>query len=289
MAQRSPNLNSTGTIGWRARHAILELDGGTNGSAFSRTSRAKRAEVLRTARTVMAAPCGGMGTSSWDIVHDRMQLHESLLTLFGQKPDEAADDLLAFVLAEDRPRVSEALETLAAGVGDVTFEYRVITPDGQRKWLSARGRSEHDTAARIGRALLMHVAHGAEARRRDQLRRRSSRRGNVAGGIATTQQRRGDSRQQNARAPAPRARAPGPGLLDAIIALAAARRRLVRRFMQFTPQRGAQRRLPCAAWSAGDQAGRAPPRAHRDSRDQAETPPRRADERNAPVILTRHQ
>ncbi|MET0344386.1 MAG: PAS domain-containing protein [Polyangiales bacterium] len=177
---------------WVEGHAapVRDPDGATHWFGFLQDiSERKRAEAsLRTAQTqlVAALEAGGMGTSSWDIVNERMHLHESLLMLFGREADDDADDLLAFVIDDDHRRVRAALDALEASVGDVTFEYRVTSPSGELKWMSARGRSERDADGHIVRALLLHVDI-TQQKRATEIQLRSQKLealGTLAGGIA---------------------------------------------------------------------------------------------------------
>ncbi|HEX8913650.1 MAG TPA: PAS domain-containing protein, partial [Humisphaera sp.] len=87
---------------------------------------------------------------------------------FGLPPDAAVtyDGLLARVVDEDRPGVRAAVDRAVASGTEYAAEYRVRWPDGQVRWVHARGRAFRDLA---GAATHMAgVTVDVTARRRDE-------------------------------------------------------------------------------------------------------------------------
>jgi PAS domain S-box-containing protein len=72
--------------------------------------------------------------------------------VWGRSAKELHRDALAFtrgVHPDDRPAVDAAMTTLARGEYDV--EYRIIRPDGEQRWIHARGSPVRDERGRIFR------------------------------------------------------------------------------------------------------------------------------------------
>ncbi|WP_341253896.1 PAS domain-containing protein, partial [Euzebya pacifica] len=55
--------------------------------------------------------------------------------------------------AEDRPRVTAALERAIATCGEYAAEYRIHLPDGRVRWIAARGRGLGDEDGQAVRVL----------------------------------------------------------------------------------------------------------------------------------------
>ena len=96
------------------------------------------------------------------------------------------------VHADDRRAVEEAIER-AHGSGDISFEYRILHPDGSTHWLQANGRMFFDPAGKPGRVagFMQDVTQRKQAEEEvrgleAQLRRaqRLESLGTMAGGIA---------------------------------------------------------------------------------------------------------
>lgn len=95
----------------------------------------------------LAVDAGGVGAFDWDLVTGELRWDERLLQLFGI--DRATfggtiDAFNAIVHPDDRDRVTHALETAIASVGEYEAEYRIVLPDGRIRWIAARGQALAD-------------------------------------------------------------------------------------------------------------------------------------------------
>lgn len=103
----------------------------------------------------LAADAAGVGAFEWDLVSGDLRWDDRLLELFGL--DRATfggriEDFNTAVHPEDLQRVTDALESVVAGVGDLDIEYRIRLPGGQTRWIAARGRAlsgEDGSAVRL--------------------------------------------------------------------------------------------------------------------------------------------
>ncbi len=97
----------------------------------------------------MAAEAAGVGT--WDLDVQKGELHTSPRTrqIFGFNPavEVKYDDLLNVIHPEDRPGVRELIDaaTDPNGPGAYETEYRLLLPDGEVRWVGARGKAHFET------------------------------------------------------------------------------------------------------------------------------------------------
>ncbi len=92
----------------------------------------------------LAIDSAGIGAFDWDLVTGRLIWDEQLLEMFGYDVtdfDETIDAFNARLHPDDRPRVGEALQNCIATCGEYAADYRVIRPDGEIRWVHARGRA----------------------------------------------------------------------------------------------------------------------------------------------------
>lgn len=95
----------------------------------------------------LAVDAAGVGAFVWDQHTDRLRWDGRLLELFGLDEHSFGGTIEAFnqcVHPDDRPRVRQALERAIATCGDYQSEYRAVLPDGQVRWIAARGRALAD-------------------------------------------------------------------------------------------------------------------------------------------------
>ncbi|SNS61025.1 PAS domain S-box-containing protein [Geodermatophilus pulveris] len=103
----------------------------------------------------LAMDAGGVGTFDWDLRTGELVWDEPLMAVFGYTAAEFDGTITAFnrrLHPDDLPRVGEALRTCIEACGDFEAEYRVVRPDGETRWVQARGRAlggPDGTAARL--------------------------------------------------------------------------------------------------------------------------------------------
>lgn len=93
-------------------------------------------------RLRLAATSASAGLWTLDPVSGRIWGTDKTKELLGFTPSDELDlpRLLAAVHPEDREKVRETIEKAAVSGEERSVEYRVIHPDGQTRWISARGR-----------------------------------------------------------------------------------------------------------------------------------------------------
>jgi PAS domain S-box-containing protein len=92
----------------------------------------------------LAMDAGGVGTFDWDLRSGELVWDDPLMAVFGYTPEDFDGTITAFnrrLHPDDLPRVSEALRACIDCCGDFEAEYRVVRPDGETRWVQARGRA----------------------------------------------------------------------------------------------------------------------------------------------------
>jgi PAS domain S-box-containing protein len=104
----------------------------------------------------LAIDAAGIGTFDWDLATGELIWDERLIQMFGYTVEDFGHSIEAFnerLHPDDRPRVSEALQTSIDTCGEYDSEYRVMLPDGETRWVHARGRTVPDARGRSARVL----------------------------------------------------------------------------------------------------------------------------------------
>ncbi|MGY2065827.1 SpoIIE family protein phosphatase [Blastococcus sp. SYSU DS0619] len=104
-------------------------------------------------RWELATEAGGVGTWDWDLSTGRVTWDEQLIAMFGYDVDDFDQTIESFngrLHPDDRASVNEALEQAIEACGRFDATYRVVRPDGETRWVHARGRA---VAGRQGRAV----------------------------------------------------------------------------------------------------------------------------------------
>lgn len=92
----------------------------------------------------LALDAAGVGAFMWDLASDRLLWDGRMLELFGLDETTFGADIESFyrcVHPDDLIRVSGALERAITTCSDYVAEYRVLLPDGDLRWIEARGRA----------------------------------------------------------------------------------------------------------------------------------------------------
>jgi PAS domain S-box-containing protein len=95
-------------------------------------------------RAQLAIDAAGIGTFDWDLITGRLSWDARLIEMFGYDAASFEQTIEAFnarLHPDDLPRVTEALQTCIATQGDLDTDYRILLPDGDTRWVSARGKA----------------------------------------------------------------------------------------------------------------------------------------------------
>jgi PAS domain S-box-containing protein len=110
-------------------------------------TRELRVSEERLKFTIQAARVG-----SWtlDLTDMRLTSSDICKANFGRDPQDTFtyDDLIESILAEDRPRMRESVKAAIESHHDYEYEYRIITPKGETRWIMARGRPYYSADGR---------------------------------------------------------------------------------------------------------------------------------------------
>ncbi|HXF63210.1 MAG TPA: PAS domain S-box protein [Caldilineaceae bacterium] len=107
-------------------------------NARTQQSLAHQEETLQ-----IALDTAGMGTWDVDLTSWRVRRAASLDRLFGLPvagDARSVEEYLAYVHPADLAAVRASIETAGRNGDTYSLEYRILRPDGQMRWLSARGR-----------------------------------------------------------------------------------------------------------------------------------------------------
>jgi PAS domain S-box-containing protein len=91
----------------------------------------------------IALDAAGVGSFDWELRTGRLDWDERMQALFGYLPGEFVPTIetgFERVHADDRPALDAAIAHAVATRGDFHSDFRVRWPDGELRWLSARGR-----------------------------------------------------------------------------------------------------------------------------------------------------
>lgn len=114
---------------------------------------------------------GRFGAWSLDLATNELTTSKTCRTNFGREPDNPMtyDDLRAQVHPDDRARMEESVEQSVVTRTDYDIDYRVLTPDGQVRWVGIRGRPDyaHDGAPRRITGVSLDIT---DAKRQERMR-----------------------------------------------------------------------------------------------------------------------
>jgi PAS domain S-box-containing protein len=120
-------------------------------------------------RAELAIDAAGIGTFDWDLVTGRLAWDARLIAMFGYDPATFEQSIEAFnarLHPDDLPRVTEALQGAIATHGEYESDYRIVLPDGDTRWITARGKAIGSGAATrvVGVAYDVTAERAGEAR-----------------------------------------------------------------------------------------------------------------------------
>lgn len=126
-------------VGVGAQVAVTIESIRTNAAALDELDQRRRAEE----RLKFALDSGRMGSWDLDVATRAYEASDLCKVNYGRRPDETFTfaDLIATIHPEDRPRIMTAIEAAIRDGADYDVEYRVVLPNGDLRWLHARGRA----------------------------------------------------------------------------------------------------------------------------------------------------
>src|SRR5262249_28040823 len=110
------------------------------------TERKRIEEALRSseARLRLALENAAMAMWEWNVATNEVAWSESSGPVFGLPagtPGVAGAEFFALVHPDDRDQLLDVTERAIAGGCEYAAEFRVVGPDGETRWLEAKGRA----------------------------------------------------------------------------------------------------------------------------------------------------
>lgn len=145
------------------------------GLSLDVTERRQMEEALRQneERLRLAVDAGSIGIWDWEIGSGLVTPSEGIVRLIGVAPERFAgtfDEYLAAVHPEDKPHVEQALQQALADQADYRTESRIVSPEGEVRWIAAQAIVLRDHAGEPARMVGIYrditTAKTAEERQR---------------------------------------------------------------------------------------------------------------------------
>lgn len=142
--------------GWQERDVVVLEELATAVIAeLERLALASEHETVLL-RLDLAMDAAGVGSWDWDLVSGELLWDDRLKAMFGYRDLEFDNTIDAFnrrVHPDDLPRVTAALAAAIRGHAEYDETYRVVLPDADVRWLSARGRALRDESGAVARII----------------------------------------------------------------------------------------------------------------------------------------
>jgi signal transduction histidine kinase/CheY-like chemotaxis protein len=147
------------------------------GVAIDVTERELALAALReaNARSAMATRAAGIGIWEWNSEAGISNWDEEMFLLRGREPRPAPpsfEEMSSWVHPDDRAFVNDQIQTARVSDGQASYEFRILLPDGQVRWIASRSlpvRDEHGrTRMRLGVNWDITEAHEAAAARHER-------------------------------------------------------------------------------------------------------------------------
>jgi hypothetical protein len=124
-------------------------------------------------RIQLAAESIGLGVWDWDLVAETSVWNDQMYALFGRTRAQFDRRRWSdFVHPDDAARARAEIAHALDATGRCDFEFRVVLPDGEVRWIGCRGRVQRDAVGTPVRMLGVNwdltEKHAAEAARRDK-------------------------------------------------------------------------------------------------------------------------
>lgn len=120
---------------------MMNDSSGKSQSADTELQRSEEELAIAKARLDLAMSLSGVASWAWDMVSNEVIADDTLKKLFGFSPSEspATEQFLDRIDGRDRDRVAQAMERTLAGGGPFDEAYRIVRPDGETRYVQARG------------------------------------------------------------------------------------------------------------------------------------------------------
>ncbi|XHX76502.1 MAG: PAS domain-containing protein [Stenomitos frigidus ULC029] len=123
------------------------------GTLLDITDRKHVEETLRNSaeRLSLALTAAKLGDWSWHIATDIVTLSEQAAVMFSlpSGPHMTWAQMQALLHVDDRERARLQVEQAIADHSDYDIEYRVMQPDGTKRWIAAKGRAQYDLSGQV--------------------------------------------------------------------------------------------------------------------------------------------
>jgi PAS domain S-box-containing protein len=114
--------------------------------AAENRKRAEEQLQLSEERLALAVIGAGLGTWHFNVVTGEFVWSEKCREIFGVSPEGPLtyEVFIGMIFPEDRERVDQAVAEALKEKKDYAAEFRIVRPDGDVRWVTARGRGHYD-------------------------------------------------------------------------------------------------------------------------------------------------
>lgn len=149
---------TTGSVCWLVSQGRVLRDGQGRaerllGVNIDITHRKLAEDALRdsAARLSLALTEAKLGDWSWDATTDIVTFSERAADIFGIPPGPHLTwtQIRDLLYEADRGRAKQQVEEAIAHHSDYDIEYQIIRPDGDSRWVAAKGRAQYDSSGQV--------------------------------------------------------------------------------------------------------------------------------------------
>ena len=170
-----PCVTPAGTLWFEI--LVLPLRSESGGSVISHRDITQRKTAERTlrerdARISLAAESANLALWTIDLERHESWMSDQGRAIFGLAPNEPLTRRLFFerIHPDDREEVYNAIEEARATSESFEIEYRLLRPDGETRWLNARGRYLRDASEEVAELICVAIDVTAQMKANLELR-----------------------------------------------------------------------------------------------------------------------